>query len=1098
MKLILSIFELYKNSDLNSKSLSIIIFYSSLFLLLTSFTDLHAQPRRLQFKYLTPDDGLSSSIASCIIQDHKGLMWIGTANGLDRYDGFNFVVYKNIPGDFTSLADNVIKVLFEDHNKNLFIGSEIGLSMYDRGKDKFLNYFYDKSTQLRDIRCTVSKILEDQTGNLWLATTAGLIYFDRVKNKITQYTHDENNPQSLSNNNVEYILIDKKANFWVATRSGLNLFLKESGTFKHVTRDDDGNSLSKTIFINIAEDHDGNVWFGSTEGLYCQKNNQKSGNEYLKHYYHDASDNSSLSINLVRSLCVDISGNVWIGTDNGGLNLFNKEKQNFWHYRKDDYDPRSLNNEAIESIYQDKTGNLWFGTYTGGINIAISNCDAIIKYENLSGAPQSLSHNTVTCFAENMQGQIWVGTDGGGFNLFDRKKERFRRYNLKNSALSSNAILCIYEDSLSTLWMGTWEGGLAKFDTKTGKFSALTTKNSGILDDNIFAIAEGGNNDLWLGSFEHGLIHYQIKENKFTAYTTENSIIGNDMIIKLAKFSKGRILIGTTANFQVFSPENNHFITFNSDSNNVNSLSYPRVTDILPENDTCVWIGTPDGLNRFNPITGSFTRYYEKDGLPNSFIKGLVIDKSGLLWVSTNGGICRFDYKHKKIKNFVKEDGLQSNEFSERSVLKTRDGDLFMGGTHGFNIVYPEKISENKTTPDILITDFKIFNKSVKPGIKNSPLTKSITETESLTLSHKQSVLTFTFAIMDFSAPGKNKYAYMLENFDKEWIYPDNRGEATYTNLNPGKYVFRVKGSNNDGLWNDTGTSIRITILPPWWETWWFRLMLALSIVLLFTVIYLTRVTQLKKQQILLEKTVELKTKELKELNASKDKFFSIIAHDLKNPFSSIIGFSEMLKEEINSNDLSTAGKYATQINTSAVQTFRLLENLLEWANSQHGKISFKPQAINLEDILNEEFLTLKDATNGKNIELTSSVPEKLVVFADRNMIKTILRNLISNAIKFTYKNGKIDVKAIEHDNEVEIAVSDNGIGMTKDTILKLFRIDANLSTRGTENENGTGLGLFLCKEFVEKHGGKIWVESESGKGSVFKLILPSAISPAH
>ena len=1013
-------------------------------------------------------------------------MWIGTPEGLNRYDGINFVVYKNLTGDSTSIADNVIRTLFEDHNKNLFIGTENGLCMYDRDNDRFINYFSFKSSPLKGLSCTVSKINEDSAGNLWLATNAGLIYFDRLKNKITQYLNDSGNPASLSNNNVESVLEDHSGRFWVVTRGGLNLLQKESGTFKHNLKDDSGIDLSGTNFINIAEDKDRNVWFGSEDGLYCLK----SGNEYLTHFRHDVTDANSLSIDLVRSIFVDDMGNVWIGTDNGGLNLFNKEKQTFWHYGKDDYDPQSLNNEAIDAIYQDKTGNLWFGTYTGGINIAINNRDAIIKYANLPGAPLSLSHNTVTCFSEGLQGQIWIGTDGGGLNLFDKKKERFTRYNMNNSSLSSNAILSIHETSDELLWIGTWEGGLVKFDTKTGKISCLTKKNSGIQDDNIHAVEEGYNNDLWLGSFDHGLIHYQIKENRFTEYTPQNSGIGNELVLKISKFSGGRLLIANTMNFQIYSPDENHFVTYSADPHNSNSLSYPRVTDFLAESDTCIWIGTPDGLNRLNPITGSIKRYFKKDGLPDNFIKGIMSDKQGFLWVTTSNGVCRYDYKDKKFKNFTRADGFQSNEFNERSILKTKDGDLFMGGTKGFNIVYPEKISQNKIIPDIIITDLKIFNQSIKPG-NGSLLPKNIAELKSLTLSHDLSVLTLNFAVMDFSAPEKNQYAYMLENFDKSWIYSGNKGEANYTNLNPGNYVFRVKGTNNDGLWNETGTSINISILPPWWQTWWSKLLTGGLIALILISFYLFRVSRLKNQKLLLERTVEVKTAELKEMNASKDRFFSIIAHDLKNPFSSIIGFSKMLNEEAGSDNHIKTREIAGMINSSASQTLSLLENLLEWANSQRGKILFNPQKISLNELVNEEFMTLSDLARAKNIELKISFSENLSVFADKNMIKTILRNLISNAIKFTRRNGQVVVDAAPDKRSMRISVSDTGIGISKESMLKLFRIDGNLSGRGTENEKGTGLGLFLCKEFVDKHGGKIWAESEPGKGSTFTFLIP-------
>jgi len=1070
-----------------------------LFLLFTFISGVYAQPKRLQFTHLTPDNGLSSSITTSVLQDHKGFVWIGTYDGLNRYDGFNFVVYKNNPTDSASLADNLIRTMMEDHNKNLLIGTQNGLCLYDREKDRFLNYMLYRSSPLRGITCFVSKIAEDSLGNLWLATNVGLIYFNRIKNQINQYINDPNNPESLSDNDVETVLIDKNSRLWVATRKGLNLFLPETGTFKHITRaESDANDLSNTFFVAMIEDQEGNLWLGSTEGLYSLRIDQENKITNLVYYQHDDQDKFSLSSNRVKCLYVDDMRNLWIGTDNDGINLFDRKNQRFWHYLTDDYDPKSLNNESIEAIYQDKAGNLWVGTFTGGLNIAMKNRNAIFSYHTLPGAPLSLSHNTVTCFSEDHSGQIWMGTDGGGLNLFDMQTNHFSRFNKENSHLSSNAILCILEDSNNQIWLGTWGGGLIRFESKTRSFTSLTTKNSGIQDNNIYAIAEGDNDDLWLGSFESGLIHYQIKEKKFTHYTPGNSGLANKMIIKIIKLSKGRLLLGSTNCFQIFSPGEDRFITYLPDPYNANSLSYPTTTDILVENDSCVWIGTHDGLNQFNPNTGSFKRYYEKNGLPSNVIKGLVLDKSGTLWVTTNKGVCSFDYKQRKLKNFTKDDGLQSNEFYDRSILKTKSGALFMGGTKGFNIVYPEKIAENKNIPDILITDLKIFNKSVEPGAENSPLIQNITETKNLTLSHKQSILTFYFAVMDFTAPEKNQYAYKMEDFDKDWVYSGNKGEANYTNLNPGEYVFRVKGSNNDGVWNETGTVIQIKVLPPWWDTWWFRLIIISAIIFSLVSIVLLRFQRLKNQKLLLEKLVAIKTSELNESNASKDKFFSIIAHDLKNPFQTIIGFSEMQKEEAQSGDSARVKEYAGLINISAIQTLRLLENLLEWANSQTGKIQFNPVSINLSEIFNEEFIVLNDMAKGKNIELKSFINDNLTFIADKNMIKTILRNLTSNAIKFTPKNGKVEVKAIIDNNHVEISVSDSGIGMTKDTIAKLFRIDTNLSTRGTENEKGTGLGLILCKEFVEKHGGKIWVESEDGKGSIFRFILPLDKKSSH
>jgi ligand-binding sensor domain-containing protein/signal transduction histidine kinase len=1054
--------------------------------------DSYGQPGQLQFQHITSDDGLSSSIVNSIIQDSYGFMWIGTADGLNRYDGFNFTVYRNNPSDSTSISENVINAIYEDHNNNLLIATDKGLSLYDRKMDRFKNYFLDKGSPLRGIDCTISGIAEDSDGHLWLSTNVGLFHFDNDNAINTIYRHDADNQNSISSNDVENVFIDRDGLVWVTTRRGLNLFHKDTGSFSHFIRSAGGKiDLSSERVDDITQDHEGNIWVGSSNGVYCITKNKQGGIAEIFQYQHDANDKSSLSINQISSIFVDLNGYIWIGTENGGINLFDKSNRNFWHYRMDDYSPEGINNESIESIFQDKSGNLWFGTYTGGLNITRSNSSAIITFRSLPGAPLSLSHNTVSSFYEDHYGKIWIGTDGGGLNLFDIHASRFSRFNLNNSGIGSNSILCMLEDKNDRMWIGTWAGGLLNFDRKTGKFVGLNTTNSDIPDNSIYTIVQGDSDDLWLGTFENGIVHYQIGEKKFTSYTAANSGLCDQMVVKIVRFTNGRLLVGTTGCLLLFNPLDGKAVSYTSDPSDTSTLSYSRVTDIIAENDTTVWVGTPVGLNRFNPRKGTFTRFYEKDGLPDNFIKGLTLDASGNLWVTTNNGVCRFDPQSPKFKNFTKDDGFQGNEFFERSIFRLKSGALLMGGVHGFSLVNPAKISENKIIPDVRITDLKIYNKKIRPATFNSPLTENITETKSLTLRHDETFVTFSFAVMDFSAPAKNMYAYKMENFDRDWIYPGNKGEVTYTGLNPGSYLFRVIGSNNDGLWNTAGTSISITVLPPWWQALWLKLIIILLFVIILFSVYFNRINQLRNQKNLLERSVELKTAELNQLNASKDKFFSIIAHDLKNPFNTIIGFSEILQEEINSGNFNKSKKYAGMINFSAVHTLRLLENLLDWANSQQGNIVFNPELINLSELFREEYNALNDVAMKKNIDLISSLPDNLFITADRNMIKTILRNLISNSIKFTNRNGKIVVSSNIEKQHIEISVSDNGIGMDKDTISKLFRIDANLSNEGTENEKGTGLGLFLCKEFVEKHSGKIWAESEPGNGSVFKFLLP-------
>jgi signal transduction histidine kinase len=416
---------------------------------------------------------------------------------------------------------------------------------------------------------------------------------------------------------------------------------------------------------------------------------------------------------------------------------------------------------------------------------------------------------------------------------------------------------------------------------------------------------------------------------------------------------------------------------------------------------------------------------------------------------------------------------------------------LYFGGYSGFNSFFPDSLKDNEFVPPVYLTDFQIFNKPVVAE-EETDFPVHISEAKEIRLKSDQSVFSFSFAAINYNHPQKNQYAYIMNGFEKDWNYTDaHRRYVTYTNLDPGEYTFKVKASNNDGVWNENGVSLKVTILPPWWHTMWCRIISAVLVILIFTSIMLLRVRQLKKQKLLLELTVARKTSELNELNASKDKFFSIIAHDLKNPFNTIIGFSEMLKEAVLSKNADTIFKYASMINSSSVQTFRLLENLLEWAGSQRGNISLTPEKTCVSELIYEELAMIGDMAGRKKIEIVCLVPDAIYITTDKNMLRTIMRNLITNAVKFTHKNGRITIKARDIKNHLELSVSDNGIGMTEEIISKLFRIDSNLSTMGTDDEKGTGLGLVLCKEFVGKLGGSIWAESEEGNGSTFKVTLP-------
>jgi ligand-binding sensor domain-containing protein/HPt (histidine-containing phosphotransfer) domain-containing protein len=803
-------------------------------------TNVFGQQKILQFKQLTLEDGLSSSIVRAILQDCKGYMWFGTEDGLSRYDGTNIIIYKNTPSDSGSLPENHVRAIFEDRAKNLFIGTWGGLSQYNRDLNRFVNFRFEKTSPLYTMELSVYRIVEDSLGNLWLATDNGLICLNLKNNTMIQYKHDPNNPASISNNTMDCVYIDKSGRLWVGTRKGLNLFNPQTSAFVHITRCKTHNdSIADTYFLDIIEDREGNIWFGSADGIFCLEKGFDPEKMALSHFKNNPQDPTSLSINFSRTLFEDDKGNLWIGTENGGINLYNRDTKTFTHYRIEDFNSMSINNESIHAMIQDSSKNFWVGTWGGGVNIASYASGFIRHYKNLPGAPQSLGFNIVSGFAEDRFGRKWVGTDGGGFNLFDEKTGRFFRFNSKNTSIKSDGLNCVFEGTDDLLWMGAWEGGLIRFNYTNNTVTSLMKNNSTIPDNTIYSIAQDSKGNLWLGSFRHGLMHYQIKENTFSTYAPKQINLDNTEISVVRTNRKDQVFFGTNNGSEVFifTPEESRFdaYTIMPDSTGKGTNS---VFDILIENDTCTWVATQKGLYRFNPLSRQYAWFFREDGATGITIKGLTLDKTGILWVTTNAGLYRFDHRKNAMKRFTTSDGLQSSDFYRSSILTTKNGSIMAGGSNGFNLISPEQYSENQAIPQVIITDFHLFNEKVKVGAKGSPLQKQISETRRVTLSYQQSVLTFYFAVMDFSSPDRNLYAYWMENFDKTWIHCGNKKEATYTNLNPGTYLFHVKGSNNDGVWNERGTTLELVITPPWWETGVARAVFIVLIILVLLWVY--------------------------------------------------------------------------------------------------------------------------------------------------------------------------------------------------------------------------------------------------------------------
>jgi two-component system, sensor histidine kinase ChiS len=1064
-------------------------YFVILFLCSSGIHETCAQRQYSKFDHLTVDDGLSSNRIRCIFKDSKDYLWIGTDVGLDKYDSYQVKKYRHADNTQGSISSDILTCIYEDREEKLWIGTYDGLNLYNSSKDNFKTFKKNNANNKSLNSNCITGIVEDKDGNLWVVTDGSCLNkWDPDNQNFTRYPF-ESQRHSLSVRPSRMAAVDSKGFIWIGSLSpGIIRFDPKTALF---TRFEDpsvdfGSYSYKSLYI----DRKDKIWIATDgNGFFSY---DPAANKF--EHFGLKGDGKGTNLNFVLDIIPEDDRFLLLAVDQGGINRFDKLSGTFDYIMYKETNENGLNSNGIWCFYRDREGILWVGTSGGGLNYFNPGKERFKLFTHNSNNPKSLSYNFAQNFFEDHLGFVWIGTDGGGLNIFDPRTNNFEifRHDPANPySISGNVIRGIAEDNNHDMWIGTWEAGLNRFDRKTHRFFHYMPDNknpSGISSKTIWNLFIDHNNTLWISIYNVGIDLFEIGKGVTARFRHDpdnpGSISANNSWFFFEDQEK-KMWICTQNGLDLYDRSTNSFKVLHFPDNDIGSFYRDR--------SGYIWVGSnTKGLFKCNQDGTILKTYDITNVLPNNRIQAITQDNYGDIWISSNKGLTRLNTEINSFKNYSKEDGLQGDQFYQQSFLKTRGGELYFGGYSGFNSFNPDSLKDNKFIPPVYITDFQIFNKPVVYGVPGSQFQTHISEAKEIKLNWDQSVFSFSFSAINYIHSKKNQYAYIMEGFEKEWNYTDaSRRYVTYTNLNPGEYTFRVKATNNDGVWNEKGTSLKIIIMPPLWKTWWFKTNILIVAIVLVILVFRIRFRRLQEQKILLEKSVAVKTAELHELNASKDKFFSIIAHDLKNPFNTIIGFSEMMKESIKLNDPATFYEYTVMINNSAVQTLRLLENLLEWANAQSGKLSFMPVNVNLSELVHEEFIMAEDMATRKKIDLKSYIPDTLTVVADKNMIRTILRNLITNAVKFTYVNGKVHLNAIIREDQVEISVSDTGIGMSEETIGKLFRIDANLSTRGTENENGTGLGLFLCKEFVEKHKGKIWVESEEGKGSVFKFVLP-------
>jgi ligand-binding sensor domain-containing protein/signal transduction histidine kinase len=1089
----------------------------------------------IRFNKITTEEGISQNTAYSIVQDKNGLIWIGTSDGLNKYDGNKITTYYHIPRDSTSLPNSFASTLFLDKDKNLWIGSLKGLSLYDYEKDRFTNFSKDEKGRAI---ARIEAIIEDSDNTLLIATSnLGLKKFDKKSKQFSSFLSfcKKNNASDCY---IKSLAKDAEGNLYIGTvKEGLFMLNAKTSVLESFKNEENNSlSLSNNFISSILIGKDQTVWIGTYGGGVNKFDKEKR--QFIA-YRYDENNPKSLGSDYVSSVLETSTGELWVATEAGGLNLLQQKGENvtFLRFQKNLSNPSTLNVNELVSMFEDEASVLWVGTVNGGVHyFDLKKRHYFLYYRSEENNPNSLSYNSLRRILEDREGNLWVCATQKGINMAtpqDRLENRFQRppYKLENVDLDDyknapyNFAVDICQDKRGIVWLATF-GGLFEYKEKKFvnrlSFNPKDTNALHLPSRQVRSLLADSQDNLWIGMVGALAVWNSNRTKLYVLFSDEKkneAIFPQGCTINyLHEDSKGNIWIGIQGNgIRVYNPENKTFKTYLHHDKDSLSLVSDRVISIYSDKEGTIWVGTNGGLSRFNAITDNFTNFGKKNGFPNEVIYGILEDNENHLWLSSNKGLIKFNKTTYQITTFDANDGLQSNEFNINAFHKNSKGEMFFGGVNGFNAFFPEKIKLSTYRPKVIITEFQLFNKPERNYGEDYILKKHISESKEIVLSYNDYIFGFEFSALHFSNRAKIKYAYKMEGFDKDWNYTDaKRPFATYTNLSPNTYTFLVKATNGDGVWNEEVTSLKVVITPPFWQTWWFVSLGVFSILATLFFLYQWRIRQIQAHEIALEKLVKERTQDLAlakekledslkvmeaqksilekqtqklqnanakllDLSKFKEGLTSMIVHDLKNPLNTILGITE--KQEV----LQAARQMLNMVfNILDVQKFENTEFQLQISQQRLIKIVYNS--------LNQVRLLLER----KSIEVINQIPNHIVVSIDAEVIERVLINLLTNAIKFTPNNEKITLYinpdfATPANDQVSIAIADSGIGIPADKLEVIFEKFAQVEALKSGDVRSTGLGLTFCKMAVEAHKGQIGVVSREGEGAIFWFSLPLA-----
>lgn len=1057
----------------------------------------------INFTALTTKDGLSSNTVNVILKDRYGLVWFGTEDGLDKFDGTNFKVYRHKPGDSATLQANEILSIHEDKSGNLWIGTSGGaISLYDRKKDAFINYRIGNGTNaLRNN--VVRTICSDNLGNIWALHYSGVDVFDPKTRRIVNIPLSSAGLQSMPNEPAISAYEDSKHRMWIGTIN--RLFQYDPATrilkqFQH--SDQDPSSLSSGTVNTIAEDRQGNIWVGTNQGLSMYR---AESNHFIN--YRKGSNNRSLSNNTINSIAVE-NEKLWLGTE-AGLNILDTKTGEIRKLGFDYRNIHSLNAQSVRTVYIDNQGIYWLGMIGGGINKFDRNLNLFNFVKSNVFDEKGLKASFVSSFAEDNAGNVFVGTEGGGLSLFNPETRLFQQFNIQPQGKAPDnhlTILALKMNKKNQLMIGTFSDGLFILNPASRSYQQLIkgSNHEDLNANDVFCIEEDSKGNIWVGTNGEGINVLNSNNKVITRYTPDPKqpndikLPINGYIRDIEEDSRGNIWIATHGGgIAVLQPSSGKFTVYNTGNS---KLPNDKVQALLEDQKGNIWAGTfGGGLAMFQNQASQPFIFSEKDGLQNNAIYEILEDQKGLIWVSTNKGISSIDFTTKDIHNYTYHNGVQNNNFIHGAGIRLSNGELFFGGFEGFNYFNPANLKKNSNIPAVLITDLRIANQSVNAS-ENGPIREHISVAKEINLSYKQN-FALSFVGLSYTSPVQNQYAYKLEGFDKDWNYVGNTTTVSYTNLDPGEYTFRVRASNNDGIWNNEGTSIKINVLPPFWRSSYAYILYALALAGLVLYLRYRGIRKIKRkhalEQVKLRAEQDRKEAErVHELDMLKIKFLTNLSHEFRTPISLILGPAEKLlatqKNEQSSGQLH-------MIKRNAKRLLNLVNQLLDFRKMEEQELKLHASEGELVSFIQEACDSFKDLSERKKISFIFKTHiAQLYTRFDHDKIERILFNILSNAFKFTLEGGKISLELSKTDRVtdsqttwISLTVSDTGIGIPADKKEKIFERFFQHPTTASILNQGSGIGLSITKEFIKMHGGEIEVHSEPGKGTTFNIQLP-------